>query len=42
VKFGRPTIELKDEFIQAHEKWQSRGITAVKALEDADMRKTSF
>jgi DNA invertase Pin-like site-specific DNA recombinase len=42
VKFGRPSIEITDEFIQAYVKWQSGEITAVKAIEEADMRKTSF
>ncbi|WP_186668824.1 recombinase family protein [Sporosarcina sp. BP05] len=42
VKFGRPSIEITEEFIQSYEKWQSGEITAVKAIEEADMRKTSF
>ncbi|MFD1926461.1 recombinase family protein [Sporosarcina siberiensis] len=42
VKFGRPSIEITDEFIQAYDKWQSGEITAVKAMEEADMKKTSF
>ncbi|WP_186673786.1 recombinase family protein [Sporosarcina sp. BP05] len=42
VKFGRPSIEITDDFIQSYDKWQSGGITAVKAMEEADMKKTSF
>ena len=42
VKFGRPTIDITDKFIQAYDKWQARDITAVKAMEEADMKKTSF
>jgi len=42
VKFGRPPIKITDEFIQAYDKWQSREITAVKAMEEAGMKKTSF
>lgn len=42
VKFGRPPIEMTDEFIQAYRKWQSGEITAVKAMEEVEMKKTSF
>ncbi|WP_252502760.1 recombinase family protein [Sporosarcina sp. Marseille-Q4943] len=42
VKFGRPSIEITEEFIQAYEKWKAGEITAVKAMEEADMKKTSF
>lgn len=42
VKFGRPSIEITDEFIQSYNKWQDGEITAVKAMEEADMKKTSF
>ncbi|MCM3712352.1 recombinase family protein [Sporosarcina luteola] len=42
VRFGRPSIEITDEFIQAYDKWHAGEITAVKAMEKADMRKTSF
>ena len=42
VKFGRPSIEITDEFILAYDKWQSGEITAIIAMEEADMKKTSF
>ena len=42
VKFGRPTIKVTDKFIKAYDKWQSGEITAVKAMEESDMKKTSF
>ncbi|ARJ37743.1 DNA recombinase [Sporosarcina ureae] len=42
VKFGRPSIEITDDFIQSYDKWQSGEISAVKAMEEADMKKTSF
>ena len=42
VKFGRPSIKITDEFTQAYDKWQSGEITAVKAMEEANMKKTSF
>ena len=42
VIFGRPPIEITNEFIQSYRKWQSGEITAVKAMEEADMKKTSF
>ena len=42
LRFGRPSIEITDEFIQAYDKWQAGEITAVKAMKEADMKKTSF
>ena len=42
VRFGRPAIQITDEFIQAYDKWQAGEITAVDAMEEADMKKTSF
>ena len=42
VKFGRPVIQITDEFIQAYDIWQAGEITAVEAMKEADMKKTSF
>ncbi|QUW23371.1 recombinase family protein [Sporosarcina sp. Marseille-Q4063] len=42
VKFGRPSIKITDDFILAYEKWKAGEITAVKAMEEANMKKTSF
>jgi hypothetical protein len=42
VRFGRPSIEITDEFIQAYDKWRVGEITAVIAIEKANMKKTSF
>ncbi|MFS0688968.1 recombinase family protein [Sporosarcina sp. 179-K 8C2 HS] len=42
VKFGRPSVEITEEFIQAYEKWKVGEITAVKAMEEAEMKKTTF
>lgn len=42
VKFGGTSIEITDEFIQSYVRWQVGEITAVRAMEEADMKKTSF
>jgi DNA invertase Pin-like site-specific DNA recombinase len=42
VKFGRPSIEITDKFIQAYEQWKAGNITAVKAMEKAELKKTTF
>lgn len=42
VKFGRPSIQITDEFIQAYEKWKTGKITAVRAMDEAGMKKSSF
>ena len=42
VKFGRPSIEITPEFIQAYQRWITREITAVKAMNEAGLKKTSF
>ena len=42
VKFGRPPIQITDEFIQAYGKWKNGKITAVRAMDEAGMKKSSF
>lgn len=42
VEFGRPAIQITDDFIKAYHKWKSKEITAVKAMKEAGMKKTSF
>ncbi|MFZ0443733.1 MAG: recombinase family protein [Bacillus sp. (in: firmicutes)] len=42
VKFGRPSIKITPEFIQAYQKWVTGEITAVNAMKEAGLKKTSF
>ncbi len=39
---GRPKIEIDDKFINAYKEWKERNITATKAMELADMSRTTF
>lgn len=41
-KFGRPRIEITDQYIAIHKRWQKREITAVKAMEILDMKRNTF
>jgi len=42
VKFGRPEIEISDEFIEVYTRWKAGEITAVKAMQESGVKKTSF
>lgn len=42
VVFGRPKMEITEEFKQAYDRWKSGEITAVKAMKEAGVKKTTF
>lgn len=42
VKFGRPKVEISEEFVDVYNRWKSKEITAVKAMQEAGVKKTSF
>lgn len=42
VVFGRPKIEINDKFIKAYNRWERGSITAVQAMEEAEMTKSTF
>lgn len=42
VKFGRPKIEVTEEFIRVYHLWKSGELTAVKAMHILDLKKTTF
>lgn len=42
VQFGRPTAYVSEEFKVIYRKWKSGEITAVEAMKEAEMKKTSF
>jgi DNA invertase Pin-like site-specific DNA recombinase len=42
TQFGRPKKEPTDEFFKAYRKWKSGEITATAAIEEAEMKRTTF
>lgn len=42
VKFGRPKVEIPDNFIEVCECWKRGEITATKAMELTGMKRTNF
>lgn len=42
VKFGRHKTEISDEFIQAYNEWKAKHITAVEAMKQCGLKKTTF
>jgi DNA invertase Pin-like site-specific DNA recombinase len=42
VKFGRPTVKLTNEFMEAYTQWKAGDITAVAAMRQAGVKKTTF
>jgi DNA invertase Pin-like site-specific DNA recombinase len=42
VKFGRPKTELNEEFIEIYNRWKTGELTAVKAMTEAGIKKTTF
>lgn len=42
VKFGRPKKEITDEFIETYKQWKSGELTAVAAMQQVGVKKTTF
>lgn len=42
VQFGRPEVHVTEEFIEVYKRWKSGELTAVKAMQEAGVKKTSF
>lgn len=42
VQFGRPKILISEEFKAVYRKWRAREITAVEAMRESGVKKTSF
>ncbi|WP_303965932.1 recombinase family protein [Sporosarcina ureae] len=42
VQFGRPKVLLSEEFKEVYRKWKAREITAVEAMRESGVKKTSF
>lgn len=42
VQFGRPKVHVSEEFKEVYRKWKAKEITAVEAMKEAGVKKTSF
>lgn len=42
IQFGRPTVYVSEEFIEVYRKWKAKELTAVEAMQEAGVKKTSF
>lgn len=42
VQFGRPKVLISEEFKVVYRKWKARELTAVQAMQEAGVKKTSF
>ena len=42
IQFGRPTVLVSDEFKEVYRKWKAKELTAVEAMQEAGVKKTSF
>lgn len=40
--FGRPKAQVTEEFKEVYDCWKTGEITAVKAMEELDIKKTTF
>ncbi|WP_298829967.1 recombinase family protein [uncultured Planococcus sp.] len=42
IQFGRPTVFVSEEFEEVYRKWKAKELTAVEAMQEAGVKKTSF
>ena len=42
VSFGRPKAQVSKEFIEVYNRWKQKEITAVQAMKEANVKKTTF
>jgi DNA invertase Pin-like site-specific DNA recombinase len=42
ISFGRPKAQVNPEFIEAYNRWRNKEITAVQAMKEANIKKTTF
>ncbi|RDZ11118.1 DNA recombinase [Priestia megaterium] len=42
ISFGRPKAQVSQEFIEAYNRWKQKEITAVQAMKEANVKKTTF
>ncbi|KAA0958131.1 recombinase family protein [Planococcus kocurii] len=42
IQFGRSPVLVSDEFKEVYRKWKAKELTAVEAMQEAEVKKTSF
>lgn len=42
VPFGRPKVQVSEEFKEVYNRWRAGEMTAVKAMGKLDIKKTTF
>lgn len=42
IQFGRPAVFVSEEFKEVYRRWKAKELTAVEAMQEAGMKKTSF
>ncbi|MDU9695719.1 MULTISPECIES: recombinase family protein [Bacillaceae] len=42
ISFGRPKAQVSQDFIEAYNRWKRNEITAVQAMKEANVKKTTF
>ncbi|MFP7176970.1 recombinase family protein [Priestia filamentosa] len=42
ISCGRPKVQVSQEFIEAYNRWRNKEITAVQAMKEANVKKTTF
>jgi DNA invertase Pin-like site-specific DNA recombinase len=42
ISFGRPKAQVNPEFIEAYNRWINKEITAIQAMKEANVKKTTF
>ena len=42
IQFGRPAVYISEEFKEVYRKWKSGELTAVEAMQETGVKKTSF
>ncbi|MED4050701.1 recombinase family protein [Priestia megaterium] len=42
ISFGRPKAQVNQDFIEAYNRWKRNEITAIQAMKEANVKKTTF
>ncbi|MGV7002533.1 recombinase family protein [Priestia megaterium] len=42
VKFGRPKVQITDEFVQVYNRWKNKELSAVAAMKELGVKKDTF
>ncbi|MCG1010921.1 recombinase family protein [Salinicoccus sp. ID82-1] len=42
IQFGRPPVSISEEFKEVYSKWKAKELSAVEAMQESGIKKTSF